>query len=82
MTILYILSNVYINNCLHWYTFIFTSGSYTCVVLEKVLFGFGSVMGVNISNLISVFLMIIVPKGYDIINPPKSSVDIPEQAVE
>lgn len=55
--LMYILQCIYVNNCLHWYSFLFTSGSYTCLALEKVLttysYSFGSLVSVNLVHICS-----------------------------
>jgi len=66
--LMYILQGIYIHNCLHWYSFLFTSGSYTCIALEKVISGyaynFGNILNVNIlhiGGMVIPFLMSYLP---------------------
>lgn len=61
--LMFVLQSIYVNNCLHWYSFLFTSGSYTCMALEKVLIGytsnFGNILSVNIIHIFSLAVPLV-----------------------
>ena len=62
--LMFILQGIYINNCLHWYSFLFTSGSYTCMALEKVIgtyaYNFGNILNVNILHVGSMIIPLLM----------------------